>query len=408
MRVARIAVADFFSPEALEDPYPLYARMRESGPVCALGDSGAFFVARKHAVEEALRRPEDFSARLERMLVCAEDGRAQLHVLVGSGTSSGVIATADDPVHAVHRRLLMPSMKASRMASMEAGMRGFARQRVARLLQAGGGDWCATIGEPLPAYVVMRLLGLGEQDLASVQRWAMMGGDLLAGRLEADRLARLLDETTTMIAFLEAHLERVMARQPAEEDASLADTLAEGVRAGTITREEAIGILVVLFGAAGESTASVLSCAMRLLLTVPGLQQQLRAQPSLIEAFVEEAIRLESPFKFHYRLVVRDSTLCGTALRPGNVLLLGWSSANRDPDTCEAPDELRLDRKLPQRHLGFGHGIHFCVGAPIARLELRIAFEEILAATQWIGLDASQPVRHVRSIFIRRIPSLRL
>ena len=107
-------------------------------------------------------------------------------------------------------------------------------------------------------------------------------------------------------------------------------------------------------------------------------------------------------------MVKHDTTLCGTALAAGDRLLLGWAAANRDPAAFEAPQEMRLDRQQPQRHLGFGHGIHFCIGAPIARMEARITLEELLRQTQWLRPDPGTDAHYVPSIFIRRLETLPL
>jgi len=107
-------------------------------------------------------------------------------------------------------------------------------------------------------------------------------------------------------------------------------------------------------------------------------------------------------------VVKHNTTLCGTALAEGDRLLLGWAAANRDPAAFEAPQEIRLDRLQPQRHLGFGHGIHFCIGAPIARMEARITLEELLRQSAWLSPEPHAPARHVPSIFIRRLASLPL
>ncbi len=403
-----LAAEELFAPAALADPGDFYRRLRAVGPVCPLLGSRAFYVSGHAAVEEAVRRHEEFSARLTGVLLQDAEGKASLFDFAGAGTASDVIATADEPEHSVQRRLLMPPMKASRVAQMDAPIRAFAGERIARFVAAGGGDWCDAVGEPVPAFVVTQLLGLQPEAVDLVRRWAMMGGDMLGGLIDADGMQRLLQETGRMTAYLGEHLDRSLALPAEQRDNSLTDTLAGGIETATINREQAIGILVILFGAAGESTAALLGCALQLMLQTPGLQERLRAEPALIEAFIEEAIRLETPFKFHYRVVKHDTALCGTALAAGDRLLLGWAAANRDPEAFDAPDSVRLDRRQPQRHLGFGHGIHFCIGAPIARMEARITLEELLQRTARIEADTAEKARHVPSIFIRRLATLPL
>jgi len=397
---------EFFTDAAIEHPNVLYARMRNIAPVCQIGDTRAFLVSTHAAVEEAVKRHETFSAQLKGMLVCGEDEQPKVFDLSAMGATSNVIANADEPDHAVHRRLMLPPLKASRMADLEPELRRFARQRVSTFMQQGGGNICPALAEALPAYVVIRLLDLGDDSLEAVQRWAMMGGDFLAGRLNEKQMEQVFIESMALHTFLSTHLETVQARNSRGD--SLTATLAGGVDEGLITREQAIGILLVLFGAAGESTASLLGSAIRLLAMETSLQNQLRAKPELIPNFIEEVVRLETPFKFHYRVVNSDTSLCGTALKAGDLLLLGWAAANRDPAHWEDPDMLKLDRARPERHLGFGYGIHFCIGAPLARLEVRVALEELLASTQQMTLDGAIPPAFAPSIFVRRLQYLHL
>ncbi len=395
-----------FSAEALENPYPLYTTMRSLGPVCQLGSTRAFFVGTHAAVSEVVMRHQDFSANLERMLVRGDDGMPRIFDLGGAGHASKVLATADEPEHAVHRRMLVQPLKAAAIAALEPGMRSLSAERVDAMVAAGGGDFCAALAEPLPAWVVSKLLGLGDDALEAVQRWAMMGGDFLAGTLDAERLARVLTETGHQHAYLGAHLDAVAAA-PGDTD-TLTGILASAVEGGVINRQQAVGMLVILFGAAGESTASLLGSAVRMLAENQELQQQLRVDPGLIPAFLEEVVRLEAPFKFHYRVVRREASLCGTLLQPDDLLLVSWAAANRDPTHWPDADRLLMARPAATRHLGFGYGIHFCIGAPLARLEVRVALEELLSRTQGISLAAARPPVHVPSLFVRRLQHLQL
>lgn len=403
-----INAKEFFTDAAIENPHSLYARMRAIAPVCQIGETRAFLVSTHAAVEEAVKRHDEFSAQLKGMLVCAGDEHPTIFDLAAMGATSNVIANADEPDHAIHRRLMLPPLKASRIAELEPELRRFARERVSAFTQSGGGDICPVLSESLPAYVVIRLLDLGEDSLPAVQRWAMMGGDFLAGRLTADQMNRVFVESLALHEFLSKHLDVVQNKERDKRGVSLTATLAGGVEDALITRDQAIGILLVLFGAAGESTASLLGSAIRLLAMDASLQNQLRAKPEWIPNFIEEVMRLETPFKFHYRVVNSDTTLCGTSLKSGDLLLLGWAAANRDPSNWDDPDTLKLDRLRPERHLGFGYGIHFCIGAPLARLEVRIALEELLAGTQHITFDPAKPCAFTPSIFVRRLQHLHL
>lgn len=404
-----ISAQAFFNTAAIDNPSALYAQMRAISPVCQIGETRAFFVSTHTAVEEAVKRHEDFSANLNRMLVCGDDEQPYVLDLAALGATNNVIATADEPDHAIQRKLMLPPLKQARIAELEPELRDFAQERVAAFVKKSGGDICPALSESLPAYVVMKLLGLqGNDALEAIRRWAMMGGDFLAGRLNQEQMNRVFMESAALMEYLANWFDTVQAREHSERGESLTAKLVGGVEDALITREQAIGILIILFGAAGESTASLLGSAIRLLAADISLQEKLRGDPALIPNFVEEVVRLETPFKFHYRFVKKDTQLCNTPLKAGDVLLLGWAAANRDPAVWSEPDTLKLDRSLPERHLGFGYGIHFCIGAPLARLEVRVALEELLAGTQNFEFDPDQPYSFAPSVFVRRMQHMHL
>jgi len=165
---------------------------------------------------------------------------------------------------------------------------------------------------------------------------------------------------------------------------------------------EAKGILHTLLSAGGESTTSLLGNAVRILAEHEELQQHLRQNPEQIPTFVEEALRLEPPFRYHMRSVPKDTTLGGVDIPARATVLLLWGSANRDPAEFERPDEVDLDRQVPRHHAAFGRGIHFCVGAPLARVEARSVLTVLLDRTSSITLDPAHAPRWVNSLMVRR------
>lgn len=165
-------------------------------------------------------------------------------------------------------------------------------------------------------------------------------------------------------------------------------------------------MMITLFSAGGESTASLIGSAAYVLATRPDIQGQVRDNPQSLGAFVEEVLRFESPFRGHYRHVVDDTTLCGVDLRGGSRLVLLWGAANRDPSHFDDPDEFRLDRPGGKAHIAFGKGAHFCVGAAVARLEARILIGELLTRTTHI--EARGTGRWLPSLLARRLERLEL
>jgi cytochrome P450 len=402
---------DPFGPEVTEDPYPFYASLREHAPVYEIPGTRVFLVSTWKLVEEALARHRDFSANLTGMLVIGAGGRPELVELSGMNTFADSIANADEPEHSVHRAIVQPAFAAELVGALEPELRRRAAERVGAFVAAGGGDFAREVSEWIPTWATARVAGLPLEDFEKLRVWGMTGGDLLAVCVPASRLQALAAQTLEMAGYLKALLDAALARAERGEggaSGAMADRLARAVHAGRLAPRHALGILVVLLGAGIESTASLIGSSARLLAERPELQAELRRDPGLVPSFVEEAVRLESPFRFHYRVVVRDTGLGGAALRAGQRLMLLWSSANRDASIFERPDEIDLARRFPRHHLAFGRGIHFCVGAPLARLETRVVLEELLARTARIELDPARPPRHVPSLFVRRPAELSL
>ena len=388
----------------LDDPHPFLSVVRREHPLSRVGDTGVHLVATWDGILEVLGREEDFSANLTGMLIRGADG-VPIPFDFPSLDGTQVIATADEPHHTVHRRLVSPRFETDRVVDFEPMIREWTREALAPFLLDEGGEF-VPIAERIPAQVVGSLLGLPDGDAERHRAWAMMGGDMLAGEVGPTRMQALALEGQKMGHYLKRHLEAASKAAPDPSRASLLELLAEGVRAGEITLSQATGIGMVMFGAGGESTSALIGSAMRVLAEEPELAEQLRQDPLQIARFVEEVVRLEPPFKFHYRAVRRECELQGYTLGPGDRLMLLWAAANRDPAVFEEPDALRLDRKHPKHHMSFGRGAHFCVGAPLARLEARVMVEEVLRETRQLSLVPGHPPVYAQSIFTRRLESL--
>ena len=401
---------DPFAPDTAEDPYPFYASLREHAPVYEIAGTGVFLVSTWKLVEEALTRHEEFSAKLTGILVIGADGRPELLDLAGLGTFTDSIANADEPEHAVHRAVVQPAFAPALIGAFEPELRHRARERIGGFVAAGGGEFTREVSEWIPTWATARVAGLPLENFERLQLWGMTGGDLLASNTEISRMAGLGEQTREMAAYLDALLEEAIGRARAGDASrdAMADRVARAVHESVLPRRHALGILVVLLGAGIESTASLIGNAVRLLAERPELQALLRRDPALVPAFIEEALRLESPFRFHYRAVARDCELGGLPLRQGHRLMLSWASANRDESVFERPDEIDLHRRFPRHHMSFGRGIHFCVGAPLARLETCVVVEELLARAQRIEIDPDRPSRYVPSLFVRRPARLAL
>lgn len=392
----------FFGAESVQDPYPLYERMRAAGSVHRIANSDFYAVCGWDAVNEAIGRPEDFSSNLTATMTYTAEGTAKPFEMDPLGGPTHVLATADDPAHAVHRKLVLRHLAAKRIRVMEQ----FTVQAADRLwvdgMQDGCIEWMGAMANRLPMMVVAELIGLPDPDIAQLVKWGYAATQLLEGLVENDQLV------AAGVALLElsGYIFEQFDRAAADPRDNLLGELATACASGELDTLTAQVMMVTLFAAGGESTAALLGSAVWILATRPDIQQQVRANPELLGAFIEETLRYEPPFRGHYRHVRNATTLDGTELPADSHLLLLWGAANRDPAQFEAPGEFRLDRAGGKGHISFGKGAHFCVGAALARLEARIVLRLLLDRTSVI--EAADVGGWLPSILVRRIERLEL
>ena len=392
----------FFGTEALADPYPLYDRMRAEAPVHRVGDSVFYAVCSWEAVLEAVDRVDDFSSNLTATMVYREDGTITPFDMGEPGSPAHALATADDPVHALHRKILLPHLSAKRVRVIEE----FAARTANRLwdenLHAGQIEWMSAMANRLPMMVVAELLGLPHDDVDELIRLGYATTTLLDGVVTSDQLEAAGAAALELSSYVLEHFERAGATA----EHGLIGDLAARYASGELKQLPALGMMLTLFSAAGESTASLLGSAAWILTDRPDIQKQVRDNPELLGAFIEETLRYESPFRGHYRHVWRDTTLGGVPVPANSHLLLMWGAANRDPAHFEAPNEFRLNRSGAKGHVTFGKGVHFCVGAALARLEAQIVLRALLERTFW--LEATDVGEWLPSILVRRRERLQL
>jgi cytochrome P450 len=393
---------DFFGVDALQDPYPLYDRLRAEGPVHRVGESGFHVVCDWAAINDAINRPEDFSSNLTATMTFTARGTVVPFEMDGLGGPTHVLATADDPAHAVHRKMLVHQLAAKRIRATESFIADTFDRLWTDNFHAGRIEWMGALANRLPMMVVARLIGVPATDVDQLVRWASASTQLLDGLVDEEQLAASGVAAVELGNYIHGHLQRAAA-DPRDD---LLGALATACDTGKFDPVTAQMMMIILFGAGGESTGSLLGNSMGILATRPDLQQQVRENPGLLAPFVEEALRYEPPFRGHYRHVVTDTTLRGTNLTAGSRLLLLWGAANRDPAQFDAPHEFRLDRPGGKGHITFGKGAHFCVGAALARLEAQIVLGAVLDRTYRI--EAVDVGPWLPSILVRRREHLEL
>ena len=387
---------EFFGVDALQDPYPLYDRLRAEGPVHRVGESGFYAVCSWEAINDAVNRPADFSSNLTATMTFTAQGAVVPFEMDGLGGPTQVLATADDPAHATHRKMLVHQLAAKRIRAIEPFITSTFDQLWADGLRDGHIEWMGVLANRLPMMVVARLIGVPDADVDQLVKWAYASTELLDGLVDQQQLEAAGAAAIELGNYIHDRFD--LAVSDPQDD--LLGSLATAYRAGGFDEITAQVMMVILFGAGGESTASLLGNSMWIFATRPDLQQHVRDTRDLLAPFIEEALRYEPPFRGHYRHVVADTTLGGMDLPAGSRLLLLWGAANRDPAQFDAPHEFRLDRAGGKGHITFGKGSHFCVGAALARLEAQIVLRAVLDRTSRI--EAVDVGSWLPSILVRR------
>lgn len=393
---------DFFGTRAIQDPYPLNDRMRDHAAVHRIGESMFYAVCGWDAVVDAVNRVDDFSSNLTATMVYQDDGTVTPFDMGPPGGPMHALATADDPADTEHRKLLLPHLSARQVRVIEE----FADSSTARLwseaLGVGQIEWMSAMANRLPMMVVAQLLGLPDDDVDELIRLGYATTTLLDGIVSPAQLEAAAMAVTELAGYVMEHF----AKAAESPQPGLIGDLAARHAAGELEQLPALTIMITLFSAGGESTASLLGSAAWVLVSQPHIQEQLRADPGLLGAFIEETLRYESPFRGHFRHVMTDTTLAGVDVPADSRLLLMWGAANRDPQQFDTPNEFRLDRSGAKGHVTFGKGAHFCVGAALARLEAQIVLRMLLERTTWI--EAADVGVWLPSILVRRLERLRL
>lgn len=399
VRTGDLGVA-LFDDEYIQNPYPLYERMHQQGHVHRIGGSDFYAVSSWQAVTEAVTRCDDFSSNLTATMMYEPGGTITPFVVGELDGPTQALATADEPVHAFHRKALLPHLAAKRIRTFEPFIADTMAELWDTSVGSDGVEWMAAIANRLPMMIVGRIIGVPDTDIGKLMAWGysatqIVEGLVTPGQLEAAGIAVL--ELSGYVS------EKFRQAEPDPGDDLLGD-LAVACATGQLDDDAALTMMITLFSAGGESTASLIGSAAWLLGTHPEIQRRLRDTPTLLPAFLEEVLRYEPPFRGHYRHVVRDTELFGVELPAGSHLLLLWGAANRDPSHFDDPQDFRLDRPMGKGHISFGRGIHFCVGAALARLEATIVLSFLLNRTSNVAVVATG--RWLPSLLVRRLEQL--
>jgi len=337
----------------------------------------------------------------------------------GNDVKIGLI-DEDEPRHGELRALIHRGFTPRMVKELERVFRRLTTRAIDAVAQAGECDFVASIAVPLPLWLIAAMIGIREEDYDRFHAWsdAMIAADgnthrpevvARAGRAFAEYagyLTRIIEDRRRspredLVSILTGAKDRGVLREFAPQGRLPATVAGEAA----LHDDELIKLLVILLVAGNETTRNALSGGMQLLIDNPDERAKLIREPALIRSAVEEMVRLVSPVHSFSRTLLRDAELGGKRLRAGEKVLIVYPSANRDAKEFEDPDAFRVERN--PHHLGFGIGSHFCLGANLARMELRVAFEELLRRLPDMEYAAGGPVL-VPSALVRTCAEMRV
>jgi cytochrome P450 len=373
-----------FDPAVLADPYPHYARLRADDPVHWLDSLGTYVVTRYDDVVSLLRQPNVFSSAkgmgdLLSMAFGSDKGAGKAR-LTGAGAVGRSLIASDPPVHTDLRRLVSRAFTPRAIAELEPRIRQIAEELVGGLVARGEGDFVADLAYPLPVIVIAELLGIPPERRADFKRWS--DAIVSAFTLSADAQTTRTQASEMIDYFIE-----IVAQRRANPGADMISILvtkgADGEDA--LRLDELVGFCTLLLVAGNETTTNLLGNSLRVLFERPDVFARVRDDRSLLPQMLEEVLRFDAPVQCLFRATTEPAELSGVELPAGVRVMPVFGSANRDDRRFPDAHRFDLDRR-PADHVGFGQGVHLCIGAPLARLEARIAMEALFNATGTIEL----------------------
>ncbi|MDY7226044.1 cytochrome P450 [Hyalangium rubrum] len=386
----------------LNDPFPFYARLRHEAPVTFAPAFQLWLVSRYADVQAALRDPKRFSSR-DILRPPVDLPPEMLEYLKEAGYSPEYPLLGDDPPsHTRIRGLVGKAFSVASVAAMETRIREIARSYVDALLRAGPrADVVAGLSFPLPMHIITTLLGIPASDGEKLKGWCADENLFFVPHLPPEARMHSARGVAAFRHYLRAMVEE-RQKNPRPDDflTSLIQARLEGER--PLNLVELINLSSVIVFAGHETTTNLMSSALLYLLRHPTAWQELRANPAALPNAIDEVLRFDTPVVGMMRTATEDVELSSTQVPAGARLLLLFASANRDEAIFpEGAERLDIHRANANRHIGFGHGAHYCVGAQLAKLEMRIALEMLLERLPNPRLVPEKPVPYLPALIHR-------
>jgi cytochrome P450 len=405
-----MAGENFFDPEVVECPYPFYQSVRSHSPVLEIAAPGSdqtmFLVTRFDLVAEILKDSGRFSSQFMNPV-----GRDRSDPDVSEVYAQGwpwvdTLLTSDPPEHRRYRSLVNRAFTGRRVRELEPFIERVAHELIDAFIDAGRCDFASAYARQLPLRVIADQFGVPSADLADFRKWSDSFVARLGGLISKDQEMACARDIIALQNYLKTRIDA--CRREAQDN-----IMSDLVHAHTgdeiaLSDAELINMLQQLLVAGNETTANTMAGGLMYLLREPDQVSAVYADPTLLDGLVEESLRTVSAQSGMWRIATQDTQLAGTPIPRGATILLRYDAANRDPEQFEDPETFNLRRPARPGHLSFGLGIHFCVGAALARKELEVGFRLLFARIRNIRLGEDNDFRHQPNMLLRGLRQLHI
>tara|TARA_B100000945_G_scaffold159657_1_gene128188 strand:+ start:4025 stop:5317 length:1293 start_codon:yes stop_codon:yes gene_type:complete len=384
--------------DAIGCPYPIFSALREESPIHFSDKLGTWVCTKYEDIMEILHDTDRFSSL---MPTGPRDGRSgfatameelaadpsmaeYFQTFLANAANAAVLLNADPPEHRRQRKAVNRAFRPTRLRGMEPMIEEVTSDLIDEILDKGESEFVSEFAVGLPMTIIAVALGVETDDLATFKRWS---DDLVMPVGNPDPTTeKVRDYLISLSEFNEFFGNLLQLRRQSPQEDIISDVATAEVNDEMLNEAEMLSMLQQFLVAGNETTTKLLTNLMHHLAEEEGLEERLRNDPSLIDNFIEEGLRFEAPVGGLFRMAKEDTTVGETQLREGDHIWLIFAAANRDPDMFSQPDTFSVDRENARDHLAFGHGEHFCIGAMLARLEARVAVEQLLERLENIRL----------------------
>jgi cytochrome P450 len=361
---------DPLDPRTAAQPHAAYRRLHETGRVHYNPRRAMWVLSRLDDVRATLRATDK---------VTSSQGVTRLRI------QAPLVVLTDGEEHARLRKQIQPMFTTGAMASWRAMAEKLASEMVDELVRAPGSDVMTTLATPLPMSLIAHIMGVSDGDFDDFRRWSETTVRIMDANATPLGIRHARDAATGLASLRRYFTEQFDAGRIRESDSALGRLMNHSEN-GALTGNDLFMIAMLLLVAGNETTTNLLGGMFETFARNPEEYDRVRQDPGLVPMAIEEHLRFSSPIQNLYRYTRADYDIAGVTIPRGSRVLLSFGAANRDPEAFEEPDTYRADRN-PRMHVGFGHGAHLCVGAPLARMEAHVVLTELLGRVSRIELS---------------------